>query len=219
MNNLKNIKAVIFDLDNTLIDRQRAFKEAMFIIVSETLPNISDELVAEALHDILKWDDNGTQPRLEVFEKYCNKYNVKKSKAIEIDEYWRNSSGSIVYLFPDALDVIDYLKSKYRLAILTNGMPLPQRKKLNSSGILKDFEFSVVSGEVGIDKPDERIFKHVVDKLNLSADECIYVGDNYEVDIMGSSKIGILPVFVNRSNKKDVQGIVIEHLCELKDFL
>ena len=216
---MKNIKAVIFDLDNTLIDRQRAFKEMLNKKIVETLPENKKHLLNEAIQDILLWDNNGIVCRSVTFANYCEKYEVVSMTSTQLNEYWTSISGNDVYLFDDVLEIIKYLKSKYRLAILSNGNALSQRRKLNSTNILHDFEFSTVSGEVGIDKPDKRIFDYVVNKLELKACECVYIGDNYAFDIEGSQNAGLNAIFVNRSQKKDVQGLVVEHLIELKEIL
>ena len=214
-----NIKAVIFDLDNTLINRQKAFIEMLNNKIIETLPVDKKNLVDEAIRDILHWDDNGIVSRSVTFANYCEKYQVTSMTSAELNDYWSSISGNEVYLFDDVLEIIAYLKPKYRLAILSNGNAISQRRKLNATNILHDFEFSLVSGEVGIHKPDLRIYDYVVKKLNLEPSECVYIGDNYAFDIEASNKAGLKAIFVNRHNKKDVRGLTVEHLIELKEIL
>ncbi len=216
---MENIKAVIFDLDNTLINRQKAFVEMLNEKIIETLPTDKKDLINDAIRDILIWDDNGIVSRSVTFANYCEKYQVTSMTSDELNEYWSSISGNDVYLFDDVLEIVAYLKPKYRLAILSNGNAVSQRRKLSATNILHNFEFSLVSGEVGIHKPDLRIYDYVVKKLNLKPNECVYIGDNYAFDIEASKKAGLSAIFVNRNNKKDVPGLSVEHLIELKEFL
>ena len=137
----------------------------------------------------------------------------------ELSTYWTTISGSVVYLFEDVIEVINYLKEKYRLAILTNGSPISQRRKLESTGILDLFELSVVSGEVGIDKPDSRIFDVMCDKLNVKPEDCLYIGDNYINDVLGARNAGWQAIYLNRLHLESDEVQMIDSLKKLKELL
>ena len=213
------MKAIVFDLDNTLIDRQRAFTEMLKDRIELTLPEDKKHLKEQAIQDILMWDDNGTVSRSVSFKKYCDKYEVTCMTSEELSTYWTTISGSVVYLFDDVIDVIAYLKAKYRLAILTNGSPISQRRKLESTGILNMFELSVVSGEVGIDKPDPRIFGVMCERLNVKPQDCLYVGDNYVNDVLGARNAGWNAIYLNRLRLASDETQMIDSLEKLKKIL
>ena len=213
------MKAIVFDLDNTLIDRQRAFTEMLKDRIELTLPEDKKHLKEQAIRDILMWDDNGTVSRSVSFKKYCDKYEVTCMTSEELSTYWTTISGSIVYLFDDVIDVITYLKEKYRLAILTNGSPISQRRKLESTGILNMFELSVVSGEVGIDKPDPRIFDVMCERMNVKPEDCLYVGDNYANDVLGARNAGWNAIYLNRLHLASDETQMIDSLEKLKKIL
>ena len=212
-------KLIVFDLDNTLIDRQRAFTEMMKNRIELTLPENKKHLKEQAIQDILMWDDNGTVSRSVSFKKYCEKYEVTCMTSEELSTYWTTISGSVVYLFDDVVEVISYLKEKYRLAILTNGSPISQRRKLESTGILDMFELSVVSGEVGIDKPDPRIFDVMCEKLNVEPAECLYIGDNYVNDVLGARNAGWNAIYLNRLHLDSEESQMVDSLKKLKEIL
>lgn len=216
---MKKPEFVIFDLDNTLIDRQRAFTEMLHNRIEATLPEHNKHLKQQAIEDILMWDDNGTVSRSISFKKYCEKYEVTCMTSEELTTYWTTISGSVVYLFDDVKETLHYLKEKYRLAILTNGSPISQRRKLESTGILDLFELSVVSGEVGIDKPDVRIFDYMCEQLKVKAEDCLYIGDNYLNDVLGARNAGWNALYLNRLNLPGEETQMIASLCELKDLL
>ena len=90
------MKAIVFDLDNTLIDRQRAFTEMLKDRIELTLPEDKKHLKEQAIQDILMWDDNGTVSRSVSFKKYCDKYEVTCMTSEELSTYWTTISGSIV---------------------------------------------------------------------------------------------------------------------------
>ena len=213
------MKVIVFDLDNTLIDRQRAFTEMLKDRIELTLPEDKKHLKEQAIQDILMWDDNGTVSRSVSFKKYCDKYEVTCMTSEELSTYWTTISGSIVYLFDDVIDVITYLKEKYRLAILTNGSPISQRRKLESTGILNMFELSVVSGEVGIDKPDPRIFDVMCERLNVKPEDCLYIGDNYVNDVLGARNAGWNAIYLNRLRLASDETQMIDSLEKLKKIL
>jgi putative hydrolase of the HAD superfamily len=213
------MKAIVFDLDNTLIDRQRAFTEMLKDRIELTLPEDKKHLKEQAVQDILMWDDNGTVSRSVSFKKYCDKYEVTCMTSEELSTYWTTISGSVVYLFDDVIDVIAYLKEKYRLAILTSGSPISQRRKLESTGILNMFELSVVSGEVGIDKPDSRIFDVMCERLNVKPQDCLYVGDNYVNDVLGARNAGWNAIYLNRLRLASDETQMIDSLEKLKKIL
>ena len=213
------MKTIVFDLDNTLIDRQRAFTEMLKDRIELTLPEDKKHLKEQAIQDILMWDDNGTVSRSVSFKKYCDKYEVTCMTSEELSTYWTTISGSVVYLFDDVIDVITYLKKKYRLAILTNGSPISQRRKLESTGILNMFELSVVSGEVGIDKPDPRIFDVMCERMKVKPEDCLYIGDNYVNDVLGARNAGWNAIYLNRLRLASDETQMIDSLEKLKKIL
>ncbi len=210
-----NLKVIVFDLDNTLIDRQKAFSEMLNERIAATLPEHKKHLKEQAIADILEWDNNGTVSRSVSFKKYCEKYEVTCMSSEELSNYWTTISGSVVYLFDDVKKTLEYLKGKYRLAILTNGSPISQRRKLESTGILDLFELSVVSGEVGIDKPDARIFDYMCDRLNELPEQCLYIGDNYINDVLGARNAGWNAIYLNRNHLFSDEEKMIAGLDEL----
>ena len=102
------IKAIIFDLDNTLIDRQRAFKE----MLDRKFHQLFDDetLIQEMIKDIIEWDNNGTVERIVVFKKWAEKYNVTKVSPEQLDKEWSDESGSVAFLYDDVRETLTQLK-------------------------------------------------------------------------------------------------------------
>ncbi|RLL46773.1 HAD family hydrolase [Oceanobacillus piezotolerans] len=124
-------------------------------------------------------------------------------------------------LYEDSLEVLDALKDKYQLFLLTNGSPELQNIKLSITPELRPyFEGIVISGEFGRGKPDHRIFQHVLEKLNLNSEEVLMVGDNLNTDILGANRADIRSVWINRKGVKRTDGGVPTYeIYQLRDLL
>ena len=105
------------------------------------------------------------------------------------------------FVYEDTYKVLDALKGKYQLVLLTNGAPSLQNLKLEiTPEIPPYFDHIVISGDFGKGKPDPSIFEFVMDKAGITADEGIMVGDNLNTDILGSNRVGMKNVWINREN-------------------
>jgi len=101
-------------------------------------------------------------------------------------------------LFPDVLPELDGLRTRYRLALLTNGAPDIQRAKIEGSGLAPYFAVIVVSGELGIGKPDPRIFAHTLGQLGVAASATVMIGDHLVNDIRGAQAAGMRAIWLDR---------------------
>ena len=126
--------------------------------------------------------------------------------------YW---SPRIVRLIPGTMELLDYLKPKYHLHLITNGFQEVQHTKLNSSGLEPYFETLTVSEEVGVKKPNPEIFLYALRKAHASAEESLVIGDEMAVDIEGARAAGIDQILFNPSGK-DVEG---ERTFEVKSLV
>jgi putative hydrolase of the HAD superfamily len=102
--------------------------------------------------------------------------------------------------------VLRELQSRYRLAVVTNGAPDLQREKLERVGLVPYFAIITISGEVGIGKPDPRIFAHTLARLGVPPTQAVMVGNDLTRDIRGAQKAGITGIWVNRTGAAYVAG-------------
>ncbi len=127
------------------------------------------------------------------------------------------------YVFEETFSVLDQLKEKYSLLLLTNGSPHLQNTKLSiTPEISPYFDYIVISGDFGRGKPDPSIFEHAVSLVGVDKSECLMVGDNLMTDILGANRTGIKSVWINRENviNQEVQPTYeIHHLQELFSIL
>jgi putative hydrolase of the HAD superfamily len=99
-----------------------------------------------------------------------------------------------------------------RLAVISNADGRVARF-LDTAGLADAFEFILDSGSVGIEKPDRRIFDMALERLGLDADEVVYVGDSWEIDVVGARSVGIRPVYLSASPRDG--ATCIAGICDL----
>ena len=126
-----------------------------------------------------------------------------------------------VQVLPEAEEVLDYLKNRYRLAVISNASSELPRYAIKKLGLEKYFEVIVLSRDIGIRKPGPEIFKFTLQKLGLSGSEAIHVGDSVENDVLGAKKAGMKAVWINRSGEEaSVEGdYVLRSISELTRIL
>ena len=99
---------------------------------------------------------------------------------------------------PAATRTLDALEGRYRLALVTNGAPDVQREKLEGSGLARHFATVVISGALGVGKPEPGIFSAALDGLRVDARDAIVVGDSVERDISGARTAGLRSIWLDR---------------------
>lgn len=134
-------------------------------------------------------------------------------------------------LMPHAREILDYLRPKYRLYILSNGFTELQARKMNSAGIAHYFDGVILSEDIGVNKPHPAIFEHALRVAGVAPHQALMIGDNLEADIQGAHQVGMEQVFYNAKKivLSEVQAAsdsslpcpthTIDSLLELKEIL
>lgn len=126
-----------------------------------------------------------------------------------------------VYLFPHTVEVLELLKSNYKLYLITNGFEEVQHIKINEAGIAGFFEKMITSEAAGAKKPDPLIFNYAMEQCNTLRADSLMIGDDLPVDILGAQDFGMDQVFFNPHKQKHTESPTYEisSLIELKDIL
>lgn len=127
-------------------------------------------------------------------------------------------------VYDDTFEILDWLKGKYKLLLLTNGAPDLQQEKLDGVPRLAPyFDHIVISGNFGQGKPAPALFRHAMDLLGIRADEGIMVGDKLTTDIQGANGVGMPSVWINRRAAERTGDIVpafeIRRLTEIPSVI
>ena len=230
----KNYRHVFFDLDRTLWDFDAAAEVAFeriydkyhlkelgipsaheFHMVYHPLNEKLWELYRE--NKITKDDLNRTR-FLKPLEHY-GIHNVELADHLSEDYvYW---SPRIVRLVPGTMELLEYLKPKYHLHLITNGFQEVQHTKLSGSGMEPYFETLTVSEEVGVKKPNPEIFQYALKKACATPEESLMIGDEMAVDIDGARAAGIDQIFFNATGQSN-QGectYEVKSLLEIKNLI
>lgn len=200
------IRAICFDLDNTLWDVEPAIQKAeraMYDFLAQRYPKTVANLTVEALREVR---DEVTRefPRMQHDFTFLRKESLRKlarmhaypdclvEEAFEIFICARND----VTLYKEVLPTLHALGRRYRLFTASNG-----NADLRKIGISHLFERSVAAREVGVAKPHPQIFHSVVAGTDLAVEEVAYVGDDPVMDIVGARGAGMYPVWINREGQ------------------
>lgn len=121
------------------------------------------------------------------------------------------------FLIEDTILVLDYLKKKYRLHIITNGFTEVQNKKIVNSKIKKYFHSIIDSETVGVKKPNIKIFDYALRVSGARSKNSLMIGDNLEADIFGALNAGFHAIHFNNNNEAPHEHCLI--LNELKSLM
>jgi putative hydrolase of the HAD superfamily len=141
--------------------------------------------------------------------------------AREIGEDYLQLSTEKTILFPHTHEILTYLNGKYPLYILTNGFRETQFSKMKNCDLSKYFHTVFTSETIGYNKPHPKIFHWAMSSVNGKKEECLMIGDDIEVDILGAKSCGMDQVFFNPEKLINEANptFAIESLLELKNIL
>ena len=126
-------------------------------------------------------------------------------------------------LFSDVENALTNLGEIYQLVLVTNGAPDLQREKIQGAKLERYFDNILISGEIGIGKPDSRIFKLALESLAASPSQTVMVGDSLTRDIFGAKHAGLKGIWLNRSGSKPINQVTpdaqITSLNEMQELL
>lgn len=145
------------------------------------------------------------------------------SLARDLDARFERERGNANPFVPGADEALTALGERFRLGIVTNGIPDVQRTKLINTALTERFDPIIVSGELGIGKPDPRIYEQALKGAGSTAEETIMVGDNFRRDVAGAQEIGIRGVWISIGRPSPDPSVTpwltIESLAELPELL
>ncbi len=153
-----------------------------------------------------------------VFERL--EYTVSDQEIHRISEAYIEQLSSHTHLVPNSLEILKYLKGRYRLHIITNGFEDVQNRKLRNSRIDSYFTEVVNSDRAGAKKPHPQIFRTALEAAGISPGAGVMIGDSLEADIQGARAVGLQAVHFNAQGKSN-HGLCpeITDLLEIKSIL
>ena len=230
----RGITTVIFDLDGTLCTYKVSVREAIVEALRRTgqpANLVGDPSAAAVRYDEL-WDEiesegrvePGSNPVLAMREQIWTRLLAEQEitsldLAREIAVEYTQIRVASIQLYSGACGLLADLKRTYRLGLLTNGPTNMQWSKIEQLKIASLFDEILVAGDIGIYKPDARVFHVLLDRLSVNPAEALYVGDSYRMDVVGAKGAGMQSVWVRNGNSSETDGVAPDFMVQGIDAL
>ena len=218
----RGIRGILFDAGGTLIhvDGRRFCEAAALGFDDEGFARAESAAVAEVRAWILAHPESTDLERLPLFLDTILRHLAvasepdRRAAAARVTEEHRRSN---LWSRPTAgaSETLSALRRRgYRLGVVSNADGRV-RALLETAQVASFFDCILDSAEIGLEKPDRRIFLAAAEKLGMPAESCAYVGDIYEIDILGAKRAGLYPVLIGDCPAEEP----VERISELKELL
>lgn len=220
------MKNIIFDVDDTLYNLMEPFEKAHKDVMEDKTDADCEELFKASRtysDEAFYLSREGKLSKDEEFIYRIRKtygdvgVDVSKEEADRFEERYRYYQKHI-HVPELTAKLLDHCKENYRIGILTNGTAKNQGKKLSTLGLSKWFDEEVmfISDNIGATKPDVRAFKAVQEAMNLDPEETWFIGDTFEIDVIGAKNAGWHVIWYNHRNRPMPEGDIKPDI-EVKD--
>lgn len=231
------VKWVFIDLDDTLWDFSANSDVALqklyrnFDIISGYYPEYEEFDEAYHLKNSELWDlyhHGHIEQEYLKLERFRWLLVRKGYESDDVDvlsaamnEWYLEELSRCRELVDGAIDLLESLSKRYLIGVLSNGFADVQYRKLQTSGLWRYVQRMVVSDEIGVQKPDRRIFDYALSEVGAEADEVIMIGDNPDADIYGAKSAGWRTIYFNRKGRSSVSvaDVEVASLSDVKAYL
>lgn len=204
---------ILFDLDETLLSfMPREALSHVFRQFSDTLTDdIFEQYETKNLSLWKAYQEGKISIETLKHERFLLLGERFKTHPLELNQRFLDAVTHVSTPLPGAIDLLEKLNGKVRLGIITNGITNTQKERVLKNNIQHHFEFMVTSQEVGVAKPNPKIFDHAFELMNHpSKEKILMVGDNLSSDIQGGINAGIHTCWIN-DGKKPHSKIIKPH--------
>ena len=205
-------KAILLDLDDTIIDLTTA-TENVWRVIGERFAaqaGLSISAFADALNHTRAWFwDDADRHR-----EWRMKINEARGEIVRLALQHANAAAPQIPVavsqmgesllfeglqpFSGAIETLHHFRAQgIPLALLTNGASTPQRRKINTFKLEPFFDCILIEGEFGVGKPNERVYKHALQQLNVQPHEAWMVGDRLEWEVAAPQRVGMAGIWVD----------------------
>lgn len=231
---MNTIKHVFFDLDNTLWDFRKNARFALAELYIKYDVEKRYGFTFDEFHPFYHESNEGLWAMIR--DKEITKEELRSRRFKEAFDNLGINDDELAHIFEEeymetitnynevvdgAMELLDYLKPKYQLHIITNGFIEVSKRKIETSELNGYFETVTYADEIKILKPDPRIYDLAMEKAQAQKVESIYIGDDWIADALGAKEYGIKSIFFDRLDENFMtEGVpTIKHLDELKKYL
>ncbi|WP_445506131.1 HAD family hydrolase [Niallia sp. 03190] len=215
------IKSAIFDLDGTLLDRDQSVTLFIDRQYDRLVKYFSHIPKKKYISRFIELDDRGYVWKDKVYQQLCEEFHIDQITWEELLQDYIMEFKNHCVPFPNLFKMLDELKNNNLvLGIITNGKGQFQLDNIKALGIENYFDVILISEWEGLKKPDPLLFTRALEKLRVSANESIFMGDHPENDVKASKYVGMKGIW-----KKDFQwnhvdaDHIIDDLGELPSII
>lgn len=193
-----NPKFIYFDLDDTLLDHKKAEQAGLRDVHQhfDMFNGISEDDLLQSYHHINKalWEKYG-RGEIDRYELHRRRF-ADTFRELGLDEAMHEKAGRVYMKYyrnhwewiAGAREAYEAVAEKYEVGIITNGFAETQRLKIDQFNLKETARHIVISEDVGVMKPDPKIFDHSTKLAGVNREEILYVGDSFTSDVVGGSK-------------------------------
>lgn len=226
------IRAVLFDLDNTLTHRDQSIL-AYSQHLAQTYQQQLQQAEISQIQSIIRRIDNGGYPKKELLTHpsiaasvaYALQQELNWNSLPDFEEltqFWFQQFGLSAVAMQGANNLLAELKQQgYKLAVVSNGGHATRLTILQGLGFSHYFDEIISSELVGISKPNPEIFLHTSRQLDVAPQHCLFIGDHPVNDIQGATQAGMQALWLKGFHEtEDHKSInTIQNLAEIKQYL
>lgn len=222
---------IFFDIDGTLLDHKGAELEGIkkfykkyefdkmidFENFRELWVKFANKNFDKFLKKELSFEEQRANRIIELFKEFDMEINYEDALT-KFDDYLKVYEESWK-AYDDVIPCLESLKGK-KLGIISNGDHAQQLMKLEKIGVKDYFEDVVTAGNIGVAKPNVKIFEMACERNDESIDESYYIGDDIKIDIIPYSEIGMKAILINRTGKDvDKEIVQVSSLDKINELL
>jgi putative hydrolase of the HAD superfamily len=218
------VDGLLFDLDNTLLDREAAFFRVARAFHGEHLRGEASATRDDAVATMVRWDEDGYANREAILSRWLTKWPDTGLTMGSLTKWYRSTMKQKVQPDTAVNGFLAELNERgVPWGIVTNGRT-SQRGKCRAAGLEQLAPFTIVSEEAGYRKPDPRIFRDALEATGLrEPQQAMFVGDNPLADIDGAKRFGMKTAWIRRGRRYP-SGLhppdhVIDRVTDLPDIV
>jgi len=237
-----DVQAIAFDVNGTLVEiltnehRDQIFRAAGHFLTYQGI-DLRRVQVRDLYFRYLKDQQDASAERypefdaVDIWRRIIDDHETEFTRDLPaakreqlplfLAELFRGISRRRLRLYPHVRDVLDALRVRFPMALVTDAQSAYARGELHRVGLLEYFDPIVVSGDYGYRKPDSRLFQIALDRMGVAAEHAIYVGNDMHRDIYGAREVGMKTVMYDSDQgTKDYLGCVPDYrITDHRDLL
>lgn len=197
---MTKIKAIYFDLDGTLLNRDASLRDFLIHQYNRFQLEMTSVSITEYIERFIMVDQNGYVWKDVVYQKLVSTFHLSHINPESLlDDYLLNFQSNCVP-YPNLINMLNQIKQRgLGIGLISNGFGTFQMNNVKALGIEHYFDTILISEWEGMKKPNPKLFLRACDRLNVLPQQSIYVGDHIQLDVHAAKNVGMNSVWKQNS--------------------